>query len=609
MTRKLVNWAADQTPNPELIRQAKERLASAGLLALPDAIPGIPGTIERSWRRCVGAAVPTDRTQAPYRGEVQLPPRLLDAASPVLNRFTEQLGDTPVAMFLTDENGHIVLRKVTEPRQRSTLDNAYAAEGFDFSEPAIGTNALGTVVEERRPIVVRGCEHYNEALEQLTCAGTPIFEPFTRRLVGTFALASLTWDATPLMYAVANDIGRQIESNLIECMGAEERALVSSYLVADQHASDPVIVVNERSALANVAGLSYLSATTHALLWSHMRDHCGPRRQKTAVPLESGWYTAYVERIDDSGGTYPAYCVRLLSRAVAPDELPRRRSLPRPRTGEADTVHPLANVNAQLSEVARHRETLALEGGPGTGKLHTALAFLRSHFATTDPLVIDLSVTQLEHGQHWYSSACSAVQARRGLVFRYVEEVVAADVHRITAVAERARAVAVNGDVAQPPLVLTVNLGDAQEHVQALVGRLATTVQLPTLPEMHQKIPDLVKRMLAERPGEARHTTFSSDALQLLMSWSWPGNIAELRQLVEQVVQRRAGQVVRPADLPDRMQHARPGRRMSLMEAAERDTIVAALRHAGGNRSQAAQALGIGRTTLYRKMQHYRIEV
>jgi len=607
MTSQLIDWTADSVPDPESLRQAKQRLTDAGLLALPATLPGVPGVIERSWRRCVSESVPIQRTEPPYREDFDPSTRLLDAAAPVINRIAEQLGDMPVAMFLTDATGHIVLRKATEPRQRAMLDNAYAAEGFYFSESAVGTNALGTVVEERRPVVVRGCEHYNEALEQLTCAGTPIFQPFTRKLVGTFSLASPAKDATPLMCAVTNDIGKQIESNLTERMRTRERALINSYLLADQNSGVPVIVLNERTAFANTAGLPYLSATTHALLWRHVREHGATGRRRMSVPLEKGWYPAHVERIDDSGGTWPAYCVRLACREAEVDAAPRRRVMVRPREGAREPLHPLAQITRQLEEVAQHREALALDGGPGTGKLHTALTFLRTCFEVSDPLVIDFSTVRLGNDQHWFQSARSAAKTGRGLVLRHVDQTTTADARQITALAEQTRPTPSGGATA-PPLVLTVDLNGAADHVHALVARLATAVRLPALPEMPQEIPALVKRMLAEVPGACRSTTFSSEALQLLLNWTWPGNLAELRQLVNQLSQRKAGRVVLPADLPDRM-HARPGRRMSLMESAERDTIVEALRRCGGNRSQAAQALGIGRTTLYRKIRHYRIDI
>jgi transcriptional regulator of acetoin/glycerol metabolism len=87
------------------------------------------------------------------------------------------------------------------------------------------------------------------------------------------------------------------------------------------------------------------------------------------------------------------------------------------------------------------------------------------------------------------------------------------------------------------------------------------------------------------------------------MSWHWPGNLAELDTTVGGLARRARGGIVEADDLPEELRH--PRRAHSLMESAEREAVAAALRAAHGNRSRAAGALGIGRTTLYRKMREF----
>jgi sigma-54 dependent transcriptional regulator, acetoin dehydrogenase operon transcriptional activator AcoR len=124
---------------------------------------------------------------------------------------------------------------------------------------------------------------------------------------------------------------------------------------------------------------------------------------------------------------------------------------------------------------------------------------------------------------------------------------------------------------------------------------------------MHRQIPELVSRMLAALPAAEAGTRFSSDALQTLMGCPWPGNVAELRRTVEGMAARLPGRTVRSADLPAALHSTARHRRLTLMETAERQAIVTALQHCGGNRSRAAAELGIGRTTLYRKMQQHHL--
>ncbi|GAB3681633.1 sigma-54-dependent Fis family transcriptional regulator [Saccharopolyspora tripterygii] len=607
-----INETGRPVPLPfdeDAVRRAKEALLTNGLLTSPVSQPGVRDIIERSWRRCIGEGVPA---QPRFNGSWDAAERqsiLVDAARPVLERLSEHLADARVALFLSDDKGHIVMRKAAEHRQRNQLDNASAAEGFDFSERSIGTNGLGTVIAERRPLLVRGSEHYNDALETLTCAGTPIFEPFSQRILGTFALACRADDTSPLISAIATDVGRQIESNLTTLLGAEERALIQSYLLANKSEKHPVIVFNERTVFANTLGLRHVSSETHALLWTHLRDSAVRREpQQIRVPLPSGWHDAVVEHVDGTEGERSAYCVRLLPVQPHDTAAPQRTASRNSRAGVGsppESVHPRPDIEEQLSTAIRHRECLALDGEPGAGKLHVATAIFATHFPGTPPLVLDLSTCRRDNGHSWFTSAMEALTTGRGVVLRHLQDSAPSELNRIKAIAERSQE---EHGTSSAPLILTIDTQNAPEPTRTLVDQLATTVRLPALAEMPEQLPSLVARMLAAIPDAERRPTFSSEALQLLMSWSWPGNIAELRKTVEFLAHRMPGTTVAAGDLPTRMQQTAPHRQLTMMEAAERESISTALRQSGGNRSQAASALGIGRTTLYRKMRFYRLD-
>src|SRR5687767_12776912 len=217
-------WPASLPTDPRSLRAAREDMLSRGLLAPRRGQPAVRPIIERSWRRCMADAVPTVRSELPHSDLATMTIALRDAAAPVVDRMSEHLGDLRVGLFVSNDRGQILLRQVQEPQHRRILDRASAAEGFDFSEVSVGTNGMGTVLVERQPVLVHGAEHYSDLLENVTCAATPIFEPFTRRLLGTFSIACASQDASPLMYGLTTDVGRQIESNLASMLGAREQA-------------------------------------------------------------------------------------------------------------------------------------------------------------------------------------------------------------------------------------------------------------------------------------------------------------------------------------------------------------------------------------------------
>ena len=137
-------------------------------------------------------------------------------------------------------------------------------------------------------------------------------------------------------------------------------------------------------------------------------------------------------------------------------------------------------------------------------------------------------------------------------------------------------------------------------------------LKLPPLRERREDIPLLVDAFL-KKCGEARGKEMkgvSESALAMLMDYAWPGNVRELENVIERAVTLSLGERISPDDLPPSVQGARGDRRV-LDEAAEKtlplheiekEYIKKILEKMGGNKYQAAHALGIDRKTLYRKL-------
>lgn len=607
-------WPA-ALPDPRSLRSVREDLLARGLQAGNVEHPDLRPVIERSWRRCVADAVPTVRSELPHVELSTMTIALRDAAAPVVERMSEHLGDLRVGLYVSNDRGQVLLREVREAEHRRMLDRACAAEGFDFSEVSVGTNGMGTALVERHPVLVRGAEHFSDLLEDVTCAATPIFEPFTRRLLGTFSIACSTRDASPLMYGLTTDVGRQIESNLTTMLGAREQALIRAYLMAENSSRDPVLVLTDRTVFANTVGVPHLDSTAHAVLWDFLAQR-EPASGSTTMrlPLGGGWFDALVELVEGTRGNQSAWCIRLLPQQTDDERIPDGRHLEGPaerlpalapafraavpRTASRDTVQAVPTGAATDTAGALDvRRTLGLEGGPGSGKLHAALAML----AGTDPLVIDLSAVRPGELGDW--RPLEALAAGRSVVLRHLQDLHLRDVNRVLAVAAAA------GTAACPlALALTWDATDCPEHVARLVQRVAPVVRLSDLALEPQRMADLVPALLEELAPVDRRPRLSSEALQCLLRWPWPGNVEELKSVLRDLCADLPGRVVRQADLPARLQRAPRRRAASLMESAEREAIVTALQQAEGNRSRAAELLGIGRTTLYRKMQQLRID-
>ena len=122
----------------------------------------------------------------------------------------------------------------------------------------------------------------------------------------------------------------------------------------------------------------------------------------------------------------------------------------------------------------------------------------------------------------------------------------------------------------------------------------------------------MAAHFLAQHSGRYRKrlTGFEAQAMQALLCHSWPGNVRELDHAVERAVLMSAGDQIRLADLALRAGSGKDGQsrieEMSL-EEVEGLLIRKALARFGGNVSQAAQALGLSRSALYRRLQRYGI--
>jgi DNA-binding NtrC family response regulator len=136
-------------------------------------------------------------------------------------------------------------------------------------------------------------------------------------------------------------------------------------------------------------------------------------------------------------------------------------------------------------------------------------------------------------------------------------------------------------------------------------------IKIPPLRERKTDIPILVNSFL-EKFSEAngRMRTISEDAIARMMAYDWPGNVRELENAIERAIALGSGPILHAGDLPTNLQYGTGDRlpqtdELLPLDELERRAILRALREAGGDKLAAARMLGIGKTTLYRKLKQY----
>ncbi|MGH0054150.1 MAG: sigma-54-dependent transcriptional regulator [Sphaerochaetaceae bacterium] len=140
-------------------------------------------------------------------------------------------------------------------------------------------------------------------------------------------------------------------------------------------------------------------------------------------------------------------------------------------------------------------------------------------------------------------------------------------------------------------------------------------LEVPPLRERKDDIPLLMTSFLTLFSNENNRTIegFSAQAKRALLSYDWPGNIRELRNCIESAVVLARGSVIELDDLPPSVTKSENSQNLSLdvgvtLAEAEKQLIISTLAKCGGNKTKAAEVLGIGRKTLHRKVQEYQID-
>ncbi len=555
------------------VRRARERLLEAGIVSSrAERIPAaVSPLIERSWRRSVfegvGGTAPASASPRFLASEPSVEAPLNRAASAVLERWGDALADMKAALFVSDRSGRIISRRVGDAAHARSLDRADAAEGFDFSESALGTNGLGTVLEERSAVLVRGAEHFDDSLQSLACAGAPIRDPLSKRVIGSVALAVPVDASNSMMMTVAKRAADDFRTVMLEVLPDELRLLLARFVRGE--VDRPAIAVGRAGVLANTGVLPWLSVERQISLWDELQAHEWSRGECSV--LIAGRQGSARRILNHSGEG--VYLVEL-------EEAPR---------GVAEAPG-ASELLLRLDAVAHGSGCLALSGSECAGGRDLGREWLR-HRTGEEPLVFEAGADGpaelLARSHRALASGCSVLVT--GL------EALGAEQHEPLSALIRS---------VHPAGTARLVLCLSEEVDSGLRWLVAEEVPVWGMPSLGDD-PDRVV-LIAQRFARENGVVLSPALLQALARWDWPGGKDELWGLLTAAAAAHPRSFLDVDALPDEIRSR--ARRLYGIAASEYRAIRAALQEAGGNRSRAAESLGIGRTTLYRKLRAYGLD-
>lgn len=583
---------------------------------------GVTDVVAASWQRSKSAGVDADVYHVDYHQDIDFDSRLVRCARPVIERLTSDMSEVPVAIALTDSRARIVDRRDCSTAVGRLLDRVDFLPGFSFQEDGVGTNGIGTVFESGLPVSVVGPEHFNQQLVQFACTGAPILDPLTGRVEGVLDVSLLAESWTPLIHALTRSAAADIGRNLLYDRSQAQRALFEMYLKADSRQHQAVMAVGS-SVMVNRRAQALLSPEEQRAIHQHAQYLTAHRdRISENVTLESGRTIALraarvlcgndtagilllldehsTSRISDSVATPSDHTLSMVS---APD--PRTSSLV---TGVLSPPPPIVDGRcpawvsacAELSDALTRRDNVLVTGESGTGRFTVLVELF--HRIHQQGRSLSIGAEQITRDVGIGSVQVPANAGPTLIVLRNLDLLSTDGVDAVNALLDSIDPMEETCIVAA---TVATDALDSDLPYQDVLAHFGHSTALPPIRYRSIDLPHLVARTLEDiAPG--RRTRLSPNALRTISSYSWPRNMTQLREALTSALHKRPVGEIQVEDLPGYCRTSST-RTLTALETTERDAMIKALDESNGNRLHAAAALGMSRSSLYRKLRIYAI--
>ncbi len=576
-------------------------------------------------------------------------------ASPLMKEFADRLAPDAHAVVYIDATG-VILTVDGNHRSRGLMADANFAPGACYTEESAGTTAIAIALIEARPVEVFASEHFVSVAQPWSCASAPVCSG--GRVLGVVDITS-PWTAH--------------HPNLLICAEALARAIESRVDAVTAQRSEAI-----RAALRESSGSSgWLGVDLHGRI-----VEAGPTAGRDARALPASVLAPVVAELRGAGAR-PRELDRLIDLAGRPVRVVCRpvehggrvigailREAAASAHGKVDARHPrrrrydfddvigaapaLQRQVALARTIARNALPVLIVGESGTGKelfaqaVHSASERAQGPFVALNCGAIPESLVEAElFGYEPGAFTGGRKEGSRGRVedadggTLFLDEVSELSMAGQTALLRILEEREVTRIGSSKPRAIDFRLvaasnKDLQEEIRALRFRQdlfyrlnVLRIELPALRSRREDVRRLADHYLALVQLEIGRSGlgFAPDTLAALAAYDWPGNIRELKNVVERSAVAAPGPQILVADLPPELQPRSDGRaggppppaaaaagaEASRLEAgvgaghgpppdAERAALERALETTSWNVGLAARTLGVSRRTMYRRL-------
>ena len=627
-----------------------------------ELIEEIPSLIRDSWKRCSERNVDPI---APKLANVLSPKEfnirrrrrhdLIEVARTTIRDLYKIVEGSGFLISLTDEEGVILLIH-GDPIAKEKSERINFVEGAVWSEEQVGTNAVGTAVVMKKPVQIVGGEHYCVTQHEITCSACPIFD-CNRSMVGTLNMSAACDKVHLHTLGMVVAAARSIENQLMINKAMRDVVTTNTILKTTLYSiPEGIVTIDEKGLITqlNSKAIEFLGFDLKLALGKSIDEIISG--QKLSRVVDKGVVIENIEVIIENEKvsnylTISAYPIMSEKEVIEGAVLvlickEHINNLVNKVTGAQAqlTFQSIIGKGKKLEkakDIARSaaltNSTVLLLGESGTGKelfaqsIHNS-SHRKGPFVAVNCSAIPRSLIESELFGYEAGSFTGAdrngrpgkfERANGGTIF--LDEIgdMPFDLQAILLrVLQEKQVVRVGGykPISIDLRVIAATNKDLASKVlegtfrEDLYFRLnVVTVKIPPLRERIEDIPLLIERMLpgiSQRLGK-KVTGVSPQAIRYLQEYKWPGNVRELENILERGVIVAQESIVGIEDIPESVVQGKSSLPMNSVELlslaqVERRAIIDTLAEISSI-VEAAQILGVSRSTLYRKMNEYQI--
>jgi transcriptional activator for dhaKLM operon len=626
----------------------------------------VPLSIAQSWQRSWGkinpyrplniACLNSDHLLAMQIANFDL----MAIARPIMEDAYQYLEHTCTAILLVNTAGY-VLDLLGDPEMLEKLNEIGIKAGALLSEEHAGTNAFGLAIVEQTPVCVCGPQHYHPVFHGLAGVAAPIFD-MSGRSLGVWGLFTVRENYHPYALSLVATGARAVETQRqSDHLLAEQNSQLAQLNTILSSISDGIVVWNNEFKIVQLNDMAsqLLGQSRQSLMGKLLKERITlppsllqaiykeqPLRDvevnitanKKTITCVASLYFVFGPQNNLEWGILTLKAEkdvrRLVQKQIGANALLTLDDIP----GESPQIQRVRNFVRSAADASA---SILIRGEVGTGKNALANAIHNASQRRDGPFVIfpcssipnELIISELLGFDEFASpsghgSRPSKFELAEGgtLFFQDVD-----------ALPLEAQAVLLNvlelGLVqrlgSQRPIKVDVRvIASTSVRMETLLAhgsfrkdlyyRLSTfSITIPPLRERRRDIPLVVDRVLRRLSSQLGYSiSLGKGVMEALKRYSWPGNVREIEAVLGRAAAHvSASGIIELGHLPSALRYSRQlmqeeqqASALQTLQETEREAIIRAAKLCRGNISQMSMALGVSRTTLWRRLKAFEID-